>query len=61
MISHSLIKLYDRQGKKVKPNDAVDWWNTIYVRPGDKYLTFDTFWKKLILSDGRTAKYYFES
>lgn len=52
--------LYDRKGKKVKPNDGVDWWNTIYVRPGDKYLTFDNFWKELILSDERTSKYYFE-
>lgn len=53
--------LYDRDGKKVKPNDGVDWLNTFYVRPGDKYLTFDNFWKELILSDERTAKYYFES
>lgn len=47
------------KGIKVDPNDAVDWLNTLYVRPGYKYLTFEKSWRKNISNDERIAHYLY--
>jgi hypothetical protein len=47
-------KLETTKGMKVHANDGVDWLNMLYVRPNDKYLTFETSWRKLILGDEKT-------
>lgn len=52
-------KLETTRDMKIKPNDAVDWLNMLYVTPVDKYLTFEKSWRKLIESDERTSKYLF--
>ncbi len=52
-------KLETDSGKKVKPNDCVDWLNMLYVMPGNKYLTFDKSWKDYILADERVKHYLY--
>lgn len=52
-------KLETTKGMKIQPNDAVDWFNMLYVTPKDKYLTFEKSWRKIIQDDERTSTYLF--
>lgn len=45
---------------KVDVNDAIDWLNMLYVRPGDKYLTFEKSWKRYITEDSRIKDYLYQ-
>lgn len=47
------------KGMKFDPNDTVDWLNTLYVRPGSKYLTFERSWCRYIKNDVRTKNYLY--
>ncbi len=47
------------KGMKIDENDPIDWLNMLYVRPGDKYLTFEKSWKRYILEDKRIAHYLY--
>ena len=47
------------KGMKIKSNDAVDWLNMLYVKPGDKYLTFEKTWKNFIKTDSRICHYLY--
>ena len=47
-------------GMKMRPNDTGDWFNTLYVRPDDKYFTRDEKRKKRIKNDPRISHYLFE-
>lgn len=54
-----LDKLIAEKGMKIEGNDSPDWVNTLYVLPGEQYLTFDRRWKKLILNDTSIMHYYY--
>ncbi len=55
--SNYLSKMLRVRSMKVDENDGADWINTLYVQPGQKYLTFDKRWKSLINED-RTIRSY---
>lgn len=52
-------KLETTKGMKIDSNDIVDWFNLLYVTPEDKYLTFETKWRKYIKSDVRFKHYLY--
>lgn len=52
-------KLETTKGMKVHPNDAVDWFNMLYVTSKDKYLTFEDKWRDFIVKDDRIKKYLY--
>lgn len=52
-----LGKMLKIKTMKVDENDSSDWINTLYVQPGQKYLTFDKRWKSLINEDPRIRSY----
>jgi len=53
-------KLETTKGMKIKPNDGIDWFNTLYVGPEDKYLTLDGPWRKYIENDERINRYLYK-
>jgi len=52
-------KLETTKDMKIHPNDAVDWFNILYVTPEDQYLTCETSWRNYILSDNRIEHYLY--
>lgn len=53
-------KLETTKDMKIDRNDAVDWLNMLYVRPGDKFFTVEKKrWRPLILSDNRISHYLY--
>ena len=52
-------KLETTQGMKIHSNDIVDWFNFLYARPEDKYLTFENSWTNYMKSNENSAKYLF--
>ncbi len=46
---------------KIHPNDAIDWFNILYVRSNDKYLTLEGSWRKYIEEDNRIKQYLYSS
>jgi hypothetical protein len=53
-------KLETTRDMKVKPNDAVDWLNILYVSPDDKYLTLEGSWRRYIEEDERIKHYLYK-
>jgi hypothetical protein len=52
-------KLETTKDMKISPNDLVDWLNLLYVRPQDKYLTFEDKWRNFIINDERIKHYLY--
>lgn len=53
-------KVETTKGMKIKPNDAIDWLNMLYVSPVDKYLTLEDPWRTYIEQDDRIKQYLFQ-
>lgn len=61
-VSESYLKYLETTlGKRVRPNDFIDWWNILYVSPKDKYLSYDSkFLSKLNLDSELIKKYFLD-
>lgn len=53
-------KVETTKGMKIKPNDAVDWLNILYVNPQNKYLTFEGSWRRYIEMDEKIKHYLYK-
>jgi len=53
-------KVETTKGMKIKPNDAVDWLNILYVCPDDKYLTLEGAWRNYIEQDEEIKHYLYK-
>ena len=55
--SNYIGKMLKSKTMNVDENDGPDWINTLYVQPGQKYLTFDKRWNSLITADKSIHNY----
>ena len=46
--------------RKVKPNDLVDFFNTVYIQPGTQYWCLDNPWQRVFIAAGGLSKYLYE-